>query len=118
MKLIDVSPPGARPVFENLPEINRDATGLFTPIDLDAPNAVDPQGRPVLVSLSDGSFRLRPGVHVIYWEATDPITNTTRLAGQRINIFLKLNSASMLNFLKARMREWKFTSMDHHRRIL
>ncbi|KJF97108.1 hypothetical protein UB34_14730 [Photobacterium leiognathi] len=87
IKLIDTSSNNERPEFSQVNVLNKNATGLFTRVDLDAPNAVDAFGRPVLVSLLDGAFRMRPGVNVIFWEAKDMVTGLTRVTGQRINIF-------------------------------
>lgn len=87
IKLMDTSSNNERPEFSQVNVLNKNATGLFTRVDLDAPNAVDAFGRPVLVSLLDGAFRMRPGVNVIFWEAKDMVTGLTRVTGQRINIF-------------------------------
>lgn len=79
------------PVFKDVTEVNMAATGLFTPLQKLAPEAVDVRGASVPVSLHSGSAMLRPGVHVIYWQALDPRTGATQLVGQRVNIYPQID---------------------------
>ncbi|MCF6439561.1 tandem-95 repeat protein [Pseudoalteromonas luteoviolacea] len=48
-----------------------DATGLFTKVDLGSATATDGNGNPIAVSLVDGITVFAPGLHHVYWKATD-----------------------------------------------
>ncbi|MDK1287779.1 tandem-95 repeat protein [Pseudoalteromonas umbrosa] len=48
-----------------------DATGLFTKVDLGSATATDGNGNPIAVSLVDGKTVFAPGLHHVYWKATD-----------------------------------------------
>ncbi len=67
-------------------EVTVNATGLFTPVDLGVANAVDANGDPLPVSLSDSSSnRLPPGKHIVYWEAEDA-NGETATVSQIVNV--------------------------------
>lgn len=47
------------------------ATGLFTKVDLGNATATDASGNPLAVSLVDGTTVFAPGIHEVFWTATD-----------------------------------------------
>lgn len=47
------------------------ATGLFTKVDLGNATATDASGNPLAVSLVDGTTVFAPGIHQVFWTATD-----------------------------------------------
>ncbi|MCF2910808.1 Ig-like domain-containing protein [Pseudoalteromonas sp. DL2-H2.2] len=52
-------------------DMSVDATGLFTKVDLGTASAFDSNGNPLAVSLVDGVTIFAPGLHQVYWKATD-----------------------------------------------
>ncbi|TMP38362.1 tandem-95 repeat protein [Pseudoalteromonas rubra] len=52
-------------------DLSLDATGLFTKVDLGTAAAFDSNGNPLAVSLVDGVTIFAPGLHQVYWKATD-----------------------------------------------
>ncbi|WP_151656448.1 thrombospondin type 3 repeat-containing protein [Aliivibrio finisterrensis] len=76
-----------KPVFDDVTPQDIQATGLFTSITGLSPTARDVLGNPVPVSLQDDTPRLRAGNHVVYWQATDPITQATQTVGQLYRVF-------------------------------
>ncbi len=68
-------------VPENV-EVN--ATGLYTKVDLGVATAVTSDGKPLAISLMDSGNLFKPGNHIAYWQATDPVTGLTSVASQQV----------------------------------
>ena len=68
-------------VPENV-EVN--ATGLYTKVDLGVATAVNSAGKPIAISLVNGTSLFKPGSHIAYWQATDLITGLTSVASQQV----------------------------------
>jgi hypothetical protein len=65
-------------------DVEVNATGLYTSVDLGVATAVNSQGQPVPISLVGGQPRFRPGNHVAYWQATDTVSGLTSIASQGV----------------------------------
>ncbi|WP_172449301.1 Ig-like domain-containing protein [Bowmanella denitrificans] len=59
------------PIVTPPADITVNATGLFTKVDLGSATASDSQGNALAVSLVAGNTLLAPGLHKVYWQATD-----------------------------------------------
>lgn len=68
------------PVVEAPADIELDATGYLTEIALGNATAVDAGGNPIPVTLLNGQTRFTPGLHTVYWQATDDEGNTTTVS--------------------------------------
>ena len=68
-------------VPENV-EVN--ATGLYTKVDLGVATAVTSDGKPLAISLMNSGNLFKPGNHIAYWQATDPVTGLTSVASQQV----------------------------------
>ncbi|EWH08644.1 Ig family protein, partial [Catenovulum agarivorans DS-2] len=66
-------------------DIEVDATGLITKVDLGVATAVDSQGNPLPVSLVDGVTVFAPGQHIVYWQAEDSQGNLST-AQQQLDV--------------------------------
>ncbi|WP_169727527.1 Ig-like domain-containing protein [Granulosicoccus antarcticus] len=62
---------GPAPLVLPPEDVDVNATGLFTKVDLGVATATDSQGNPLPVSLVDGITYFKPGVNTAYWEAID-----------------------------------------------
>ncbi|WAJ71411.1 cadherin-like domain-containing protein [Catenovulum adriaticum] len=62
---------GEPPVISVPDDVEVNATGLFTKVDLGVATAVDALGNPLPVSLVDGTTYFKPGNHIAYWRAVD-----------------------------------------------
>ncbi|BFT32231.1 hypothetical protein D210916BOD24_34070 [Alteromonas sp. D210916BOD_24] len=67
--LIDANQQG--PIIVAPADIEVNATGLFTKVDLGVATAEDQMGNPVPVSLKDAKTTFKPGEHLVYWQAED-----------------------------------------------
>lgn len=65
--------------------ININATGLFTSVNLGVATAVDSKGKALSVSLVDDNKIFKPGSHTVYWKATDSNGNTS-IQSQKVNV--------------------------------
>ena len=85
--VVTVSPADAdiRPVVTPPADIEIDASGLFTAVDLGTATAVDSSGASLPVSLLNAEVRYAPGLHTVYWQAMDSEGNVT-LVSQIIRV--------------------------------
>ncbi|MBA6293663.1 tandem-95 repeat protein [Colwellia sp. MB3u-70] len=74
---------GQPPVITLPSDVEVNATGLFTKIDLGVATAVDALGNPLSVSLVDGITFFKPGNNIAYWQAIDNAGNQT-IAEQKV----------------------------------
>ncbi|MBA6340940.1 tandem-95 repeat protein [Colwellia sp. MB02u-10] len=74
---------GQPPVITLPGDVEVNATGLFTKIDLGVATAVDALGNPLSVSLVDGITFFKPGNNIAYWQAIDNAGNQT-IAEQKV----------------------------------
>lgn len=74
---------GQPPVITVPADVEVDATGLFTKIDLGVATAVDALGNPLSVSLVDGITFYKPGNNIAYWQTIDNEGNQT-IAEQKV----------------------------------
>ncbi|RHW74844.1 Ig-like domain-containing protein, partial [Colwellia sp. RSH04] len=63
------------PIITPPTDLEIDAQGLFTKVDLDIPMAVDKNGEKIPVSI-DGNTLFKPGINKIFWRAEDSEGNT------------------------------------------
>ena len=66
------------PVVTAAADITVNATGLFTKVNLGVATAIDSQGNALPVSLIDSDSFFEPGLHTVYWRATDAEGNEGR----------------------------------------
>ena len=78
--------PSGTPTFSISNEETIRATGLFSPVDLDYPQALNSKGNKLAVSLKSDSLFLQPGRNIVEWVAYDPETGTETLQSQLINV--------------------------------
>jgi hypothetical protein len=74
------------PTIETPLDVDVDAKGLFTKVDLGVPLASDSQGNRIGVSLVDSNLLFSPGNHLVYWKAVDG-NGLEAIATQTINVF-------------------------------
>ncbi|GAC22237.1 Ig-like domain-containing protein [Paraglaciecola arctica] len=72
------------PVITVPDDMEVNATGLYTKVDLGVATAVNSQGQSVPISLVDGQPLFRPGNNIAYWQAIDPNTGLTTIASQQV----------------------------------
>ncbi|WP_149980775.1 tandem-95 repeat protein [Pseudoalteromonas rhizosphaerae] len=65
--------------------VNVDATGLFTRVKLGTALAFDSEQNPLPVTTINQSMLFTPGVHQVYWQATDSSGKTT-MASQQVMV--------------------------------
>ncbi|WP_311567953.1 tandem-95 repeat protein [Photobacterium arenosum] len=70
------------PTIQPPVDIELNATGLFTRVNLGVAKAKDSQGRPLAVSLVDQAPVFKPGIHTVYWRAVDAQGNETQASQQ------------------------------------
>lgn len=68
------------PVVEAPADIEVDATGYLTEVVIGNATAVDTNGNAIPVTLLNGQTRFTPGLHTVYWQATDGEGNTTTVS--------------------------------------
>ncbi|MEQ2354384.1 Ig-like domain-containing protein [Pseudoalteromonas piscicida] len=62
---------GEPPVVTAPADLEVNATGLFTKVNLGTATALNSSGEPLPVTLTEGKTIFAPGVHNVYWQATD-----------------------------------------------
>ncbi len=62
------------------------ATGAITKVELGTASAVDKNGNQLPVELLDAKTNFRPGIHTVFWRATDS-AGKTAMASQKISVF-------------------------------
>ncbi|WP_348730791.1 Ig-like domain-containing protein [Rheinheimera texasensis] len=86
------------PVITVPADIEVNATALFTRVPLGTATAVDRNGRRLRVSLINGSLFFAPGVHQVYWQATDADGNTaTKKQEVRVNPLVSLSKNQVVS---------------------
>ncbi|KHT65442.1 hypothetical protein RJ45_01320, partial [Photobacterium gaetbulicola] len=71
------------PVINEPDDVEVNATGLFTKVDLGIASAFDSVGNPLSVSLVDNQLYFPPGKNIAYWQTKDAQGNTAE-ASQRV----------------------------------
>lgn len=71
-------------------DVEVDATGLLTKVDVGVATAVDGQGNQLAVTMLNDSSFFKPGINTVYWQATDEQGNTT-LASQQVRVNPQIN---------------------------
>lgn len=80
------------PVITVPADVEVNATALFTRVPLGTATAVDKDGRRLRVSLVNGSLFFAPGLHKVYWQATDANNNTaTKMQQVRVHPLVSLS---------------------------
>lgn len=74
-------------LLSNRTDLNIDATGTFTRLNVAPPIATDADGNRLPVVLDDEYKYLRPGQNIVVWHSTDPITNEMTDIKQVVNVF-------------------------------
>ena len=73
------------------PDVEVNATGLFTRVDLGVATAKDASGNTLPVTLLNGNKQFAAGIHKAYWQATDAAGNSTvREQEVRVNPLVSL----------------------------
>ncbi|WP_430456812.1 Ig-like domain-containing protein [Rheinheimera sp.] len=86
------------PVITVPADIEVNATALFTRVQLGTATAVDRNGRRLRVSMVNGSLFFAPGVHQVYWQATDAEGNTaTKTQQVRVNPLVSLSKNQVVS---------------------
>ncbi|NAW65814.1 tandem-95 repeat protein, partial [Photobacterium halotolerans] len=70
------------PTIQPPADIELNATGLFTRVNLGVAKATDSQGKPLAVSLVDQTPVFKPGRHTVYWRAVDAQGNESQASQQ------------------------------------
>lgn len=73
------------PVITVPDEIEVNAVGLYSKVDLGIATAVNKDGRSVPVSLLNGPL-FAPGNHLAYWQASDEASGLTSIASQKVAV--------------------------------
>ncbi|WEM43738.1 Ig-like domain-containing protein [Photobacterium sp. DA100] len=73
------------PVINEPDDVEVNATGLFTKVDLGIASAFDSVGNPLSVSLVDNRLYFPPGKNIAYWQTKDAQGNTAE-ASQRVMV--------------------------------
>jgi hypothetical protein len=73
------------PVITLPADIDMNATGLFTKIDLGVATALDSTGQQIPASLVDSITLFEPGSHLVYWQAQDSQGLET-IAAQKVTV--------------------------------
>ncbi|PSU03308.1 hypothetical protein C9J03_21525 [Photobacterium gaetbulicola] len=73
------------PVINEPDDVEVNATGLFTKVDLGIASAFDSVGNPLSVSLVDNQLYFPPGKNIAYWQTKDAQGNTAE-ASQRVMV--------------------------------
>jgi hypothetical protein len=68
------------PVVEAPADVELDATGFLTGVAFGNATAVDKDGNTLPVTLLNGKTRFAPGLHTVYWQATDDEGNSTTVS--------------------------------------
>ncbi|SFD15889.1 Ig-like domain-containing protein [Pseudoalteromonas denitrificans] len=66
-------------------DIEINAQGLFTKVDLGVATATNKNGDPIAVSLIDNNTVFEPGEHIVYWQASDSENNTS-VKSQKVTV--------------------------------
>lgn len=61
-------------------DVEVNATGLFTKVDLGVATAQDSSGEALPVALAEGNTHFKPGLHTVYWKAEDSSTGKAKPA--------------------------------------
>ncbi len=86
------TPGSVLPVITVPADIAINATALFTRVPLGTATAVDNAGRRLRVALINGSLFYAPGLHQVYWQATDAAGNTaTKMQQVRVQPLVSLS---------------------------
>ncbi|SFB79217.1 Calx-beta domain-containing protein [Pseudoalteromonas denitrificans DSM 6059] len=84
--LIDINVPSSElPKITPPNDIEADASGLFTQVDIGVATAVDKDGNSLPVTLVDNNTFFKPGVSTVFWQAIDE-NNQTVVISQKINM--------------------------------
>ncbi|NAX48783.1 tandem-95 repeat protein [Photobacterium halotolerans] len=70
------------PTIQPPADVELNATGLFTRVNLGVAKATDSQGKPLAVSLVDQTPVFQPGRHTVYWRAVDAQGNESQASQQ------------------------------------
>ncbi|WP_160296950.1 tandem-95 repeat protein [Photobacterium halotolerans] len=70
------------PTIQPPADLELNATGLFTRVNLGVAKATDSQGRSLAVSLVDQTPVFQPGRHTVYWRAVDAQGNESQASQQ------------------------------------
>lgn len=86
------TPGSLLPVITVPADITVNATALYTRVPLGTATAVDNAGRRLRVTLINGSLFYAPGLHQVYWQATDSAGNTaTKMQQVRVHPLVSLS---------------------------
>lgn len=72
------------PVITAPENVDVNATGLYTKVDLGVATAVNLEGKPIAISLVDNNSLFKPGKNIVYWQAADDKTELTSIATQSV----------------------------------
>jgi len=67
-------------------DVEVNAIGLFTKVELGVATAIDKSGEPIAVSLIDNNTLFEPGEHLVYWQAKDSEDNAS-ISSQKVAIY-------------------------------
>lgn len=73
------------PVITKPNDIETDATGIFTKVELGTATAVDKNGNSLSVSLKDKNVFFKSGVNTVFWQAIDE-NNQIAVTSQNVNV--------------------------------
>jgi len=86
LALVDINVPNSElPVITKPNDIEADATGIFTKIELGTATALDKNGNTLPVMLKDKNIFFKPGVNIVVWQAVDE-NNQTTVTSQKVNV--------------------------------
>ncbi|TYK66123.1 DUF4347 domain-containing protein [Colwellia echini] len=72
------------PIITVPANIEVNATGLYTKVNLGVATALNSAGKPIAITLVESNSLFKPGKNIAYWQATDPKTGLTSIASQQV----------------------------------
>ncbi|MBU2869113.1 cadherin-like domain-containing protein, partial [Colwellia sp. E2M01] len=74
------------PVINVPANVEVNASGLFTKVNLGLATALNAQGQSIPISLASRDALFSPGKSIAYWQSTDPLTGLTTTASQNVTV--------------------------------
>ncbi len=82
--LIQGEQEGTAPIITVPGNVEVNATGLYTKVNLGVATAMSSEGKPIAISLVESNSLFKPGNNTVYWQAIDPKTGLTSIASQQV----------------------------------
>jgi len=100
LALIDINMPESElPVITKPNDIEADASGVFTKVEIGAATAVDKNGNSLPVTLKDKNVFFKSGVNTVFWQTVDD-NNQIAVTSQKVNVAPLISISSEQNALE------------------